>query len=164
MLPAYFSNMAPIIVKKINILVIPVDSGKKIAGEPIFGKNKTWRGLVAGTLFGIIIAFIQSNLDFGWNLIDYNEWLLIGTMMGFGAIFGDLMKSFIKRRFKVQPGHKFFPWDQLDFAFGSLLFSFFLFPQELTTKIVITVLIISPILHIIVNHLAFYLKIRNEKW
>ena len=38
MLPAYFANMAPVIVKKIfNNLKIPIDFDKKIGNKEIFG-------------------------------------------------------------------------------------------------------------------------------
>ena len=60
MLPAYFANMAPVIVKKLfNKTAVPVDFNKKINGKPMLGKNKTWRGLMFGILFAIVVAFFQ---------------------------------------------------------------------------------------------------------
>ena len=59
MLPAYFANMAPVIVKKINFLGIPIDFNKKINDKPIFGKNKTFRGLIFGIIFAMIITYLQ---------------------------------------------------------------------------------------------------------
>jgi CDP-diglyceride synthetase len=59
MLPIYFANMAPVIVKKINFLKYPIDLGIKFNKKPIFGKNKTFRGLFFGVIFAIIVAFIQ---------------------------------------------------------------------------------------------------------
>ena len=111
MLPAYFANMAPVIAKKINFLKVPLDFGKKISNKPIFGKNKTFRGLVFGVLFAVIIAYIQYIFDnygifMDLPLTDYSNWLLLGFLMGFGAIFGDLVKSFIKRRLNYDPGKK----------------------------------------------------------
>src|SRR3989338_11353728 len=116
MLPAYFANMAPVIVKKINILNLPIDFNKKISNKPIFGKNKTIRGLFFGVLFAIIIAYAQSvfydnNIIAGISLVDYSNWLLLGFLMGFGAILGDLIKSFVKRRLDYKPGKPFVPWD-----------------------------------------------------
>ena len=32
---------------------------KKIKNKPIFGKNKTFRGLIFGILFAVIIAYLQ---------------------------------------------------------------------------------------------------------
>ena len=168
MIPAYFSNMAPVISKKIfKSLAIPIDFNKKIGNKPIFGKNKTFRGLIFGVLFAVIIAYLQfilysNNIFVNISVVDYSNWFLIGFILGFGAIFGDLAKSFFKRRLGLKPGAKFIPFDQTDFVIGALVFTMPIF--NLTLKIFITSLLLSFILHIIVNHIAFHMKIRNEKW
>ena len=82
--------------------------------------------------------------------------------MGFGALTGDVIKSFFKRRAGIAPGKKFIPFDQTDFVIGALLFITPIF--DLTLKIFAVALILSFVLDILVNHIAFYLKIRNEKW
>ena len=167
MLPAYFANMAPVLVKKINFLKIPIDFGEKINNKPIFGKNKTFRGLVFGVLFAVIIAYIQfiyyeNNIFSDLVLIDYSNWLLIGLLLGFGAIIGDLVESFIKRRLNYESGKPFVPFDQIDFVLGALIF---VFPIVfLSINKIFIIILLSFVLHIIVNHSAFYLKIRNEKW
>jgi len=167
MLPAYFANMAPVIVKKIGLLDFPIDFNKQINNKPIFGKNKTFRGIIFGIIFAIIIAYLQFllyNVDSFKNIsfIDYKNWLLFGALMGLGALTGDLIKSFFKRRLGMNPGARFVPFDQTDFVVGALVFIMPIF--DLSLKIVITLLLLSFILHILVNHIAFYLKIRNERW
>ena len=87
--------------------------------------------------------------------------------MAFGALenaglFGDLVKSFFKRRIGIEPGHRFIPFDQIDFVAGALIFTIFAF--KLSWQILIAALVLSFLLHIIVNHLAYWLKIRNEAW
>jgi CDP-2,3-bis-(O-geranylgeranyl)-sn-glycerol synthase len=168
MLPAYFANMAPVLIKgSFKELKIPIDFNTKIDNNTIFGRHKTFRGLIFGILFAIIITFIQYllyHLDFFKliSFIDYSNWLLIGFLFGAGAIFGDLIESFFKRRLNIKPGKSFIPWDQLDFAIGSLIF---IYPfYKLSFSKIITILILSFVLHIVVNHIAYYLKIRNEKW
>ena len=167
MLPAYFANMAPVIVKKINLFVYPIDFNKKINNEHVLGKNKTFRGLVFGIILAIVIAYLQFLLynaeSFkAISFFDYQNWLLFGFLMGLGALAGDLAKSFFKRRLGIKPGARFIPFDQTDFVFGSLVFIMPIF--ALTLKIFIVSLLLSFLLHITVNHVAFYLKIRNEKW
>ena len=162
MLPAYFANMAPVIVKKIPFLVYPIDFGKTLKSKPVFGKNKTFRGLFFAVLFGIIVAFVQYKLQWPYQIINYSDWLLVGFLLGLGAILGDLIKSFFKRRLSIKPGQRFFPWDQLDFIIGSLIFVSFAVKLELS--IIITIVLVSVLGHILVNHAAFYLKIRKEKW
>lgn len=167
MLPAYFANMAPVMVKKINLFFVPIDFNKQINNKPILGKNKTFRGIIFGIIFAIIIAYAQfqlysieifKNISF----FNYQNWLLFGFLMGFGALTGDLVKSFFKRRLGIKPGARFVPFDQTDFVVGALVFIIPIF--DVTFQIFITSLILSFILHIIVNHVSFYLKIRSEKW
>lgn len=166
-LPAYFANMAPVIVKKINFLKIPIDFDKKINNKAIFGKNKTFRGLVFGVLFAVIVSYIQyifyrNGIFVNISLIDYSNWFLIGFLLGFGAIFGDLIESFVKRRLNYIPGKPFVPFDQVDFVVGALIF---IYPiVKLSVEKIIIIIILSFVLHIIVNHVAFYTKIRKEKW
>lgn len=166
MLPAYLANMAPVILKKIiPKLAFPLDFNKTLNNKPIFGKNKTFRGLVFAIIFAIIISFLQFYF-FDYfkeiSIYNYQNWLLFGFLMGFGAIFGDLIESFIKRRLNKEPGQRFIPWDQLDFTIGSLLFASIVYTPSL--NIIIACLIISFVGHILVNHSAYYLRLRKEKW
>lgn len=168
MLPAYFANMAPVIIKdSFKRLAIPLDMNKKLNNNPIFGKNKTVRGFLSGIIFALVVAYIQHflynyELFRGWSLINYHDWFRLGFLMGMGAMLGDLGESFIKRRLNLKPGERFIPWDQIDFVIGAILL---IYPiVKLTWPKILIIIIGSFILHIIVNHLAFYLKIRDEKW
>lgn len=168
MFPAYFANMAPVIVKsRFKFLAIPIDMGKQIRGKSLLGKNKTFRGLIFGVVFSIIVAFFQFllyRLDFFKTLsfLDYSNWFILGFLFGFGALFGDLVESFFKRRLGVGSGKRFFPWDQLDFVIGALFFISFVF--SITWSMFLIILLISVLGHISVNHVAYYLKIRDGKW
>lgn len=167
MLPAYFANMAPVMVRGINLFAFPVDFNKTINNNPVLGRNKTFRGIVFGTVFAVAIAYLQYRLyDAGFfrniSFFSYQNWLLFGFLMGFGALIGDLLKSFFKRRLGISPGDKFIPFDQTDFVVGALVFIMPVF--DVTLSIFLTSLLLSFMLHILVNHASFYLKIRNEKW
>ncbi len=168
MMPIYFANMSPVFMRKtLNFMAVRMDFGKRLGGKPILGEHKTWRGSFYAIVFGILTAFLQYNLyryEFFRKLsfFDYSNWLLFGFLMGFGAIFGDSVKSFFKRRVGIKPGDKFIPFDQIDFVVGGMALSAFAF--DLTLGIFIVSLILSFVLDIIVNHIAFYLHIRNEKW
>ena len=115
-LPAYLANMAPVIFKKVNPLKTPVDFNKKFKGQPIFGNHKTWGGFIIATLIGLKTFYLQTLLyQFPffqkYSLINYSEYsLLLGLLLGFGAIFGDLIKSFFKRRYRHKPGESWIPW------------------------------------------------------
>jgi CDP-2,3-bis-(O-geranylgeranyl)-sn-glycerol synthase len=178
LVPAYFANMAPIIVKKIkflNFFAAPIDLGNRfIDGKPYFGRNKTYRGFLAAIIMGIIGAFIQFflfNLEFfrwvsipGINFSSVWTPLFLGTLLGTGAITGDLIKSFFKRRLNILPGSPFIPLDQIDFVIGAYLFVSIFYLKYLSWPLVLSSFILSFFLHIIVNHVAYYLGIRKEKW
>jgi len=161
--------MAPVLTKDwLKKLAVPIDFNLKLKGKPVFGKNKTLRGFLFAVLYSIVIAMIQ-NLLFNSSesfrtisLLDYSNWLLFGFLIGFGAITGDLIKSFFKRRLDIPAGARFFPWDQLDFVIGALIVVSLVY--KLTLVMIITIILISIVLHIIVNHVGFYLKLRTTKW
>jgi len=170
MLPAYFANMAPVFATKIfgSKLAWPLDFGKKYKGQEILGKNKTWRGLIAGVLIGILTIYLQKYLyQIGFfksiSIFDYTQinLMLYGFLFGFGVILGDAIKSLFKRRINLKPGEKWFPWDQLDFLGGLILISFVSMPSWLVLFLIV---IISPLLPIITNWLGFKLKIKKVAW
>jgi len=158
-LPAYFANMSPVLLRWLP-LGFPVQ-------EKLFGPNKTWRGLTVAPLIAGLIFFLQKLLyAHGFTklaLIDYADFsLTLGFAMGFGAILGDLVKSYYKRKERVKPGERWFPWDQLDFVVGGLIGSFLVYVPPVEVAVIL--LIVSPILHIVTNHLGYWLRIRESKW
>ena len=154
-LPIYFANMTPVFSRKLNLFNIPVN-------KKLFGSHKTYQGFIFGILVAIIVVFIQFKLKLSINLLDYSDFLLIGFLLGFGTLTGDLIKSYFKRRLKLKPGKPWIPFDQLDFLIGGLLFISLIYIPSL--KIIITLLIITPIGHIIINHIGYYLGLRKVKY
>jgi CDP-2,3-bis-(O-geranylgeranyl)-sn-glycerol synthase len=171
--PAYFANMAPVIANKLGILKStnkPIEQNIRFwDGKSLFGKNKTYRGFIVGIISGIILAYIQMllyNIQFFKliSIIDYSNPLLVGFLLGAGAITGDLIESFFKRRININPGSKFIPLDQTDFVLGAYLFTYPLYAEYISMYLFMSSILVSFFLHIIVNHMAFYLKVRKEKW
>ena len=84
-------------------------------------------GIVTGIVAAGIQAFLFFKTDFfrANTLVDYGQvdFILLGALMGGGALMGDLVKSFIKRRQNQPPGKPWFPWDQLDWIAGAMLLS-----------------------------------------
>lgn len=169
-LPGGIANMAPVIFKKINFLNYPIDFGKEINGKPIFGSHKTFRGYFFGILVAILIALLQKYLYLRFDfiqditIIPFNEHnaVLVGFLMGFGALFGDSLKSFFKRQVGIKPGQKFIPWDQIDFIIGFLIFiSIIYIPPG---SIALTILIGVPFLHIATNYIGYYIKLQDSPW
>ena len=178
LIPAYFANMAPPIAKKfkfLEFLNIPIERGKKLSdGRGLFGKNKTYRGYVVGVIAGIIGAYIQMLLyhypffqSISISGIDYTSHYIIisiGVLLSVGAITGDLIESFFKRRLNKESGESFVPWDQIDHVIGAYIFVLPIAFYSLTWELFLCSLVITFFLHVIINHIAFYLGIRNEKW
>ncbi len=171
-LPAAFANMAPVVFKNsLKFLAIPIDRGKMVGGKPMFGFHKTVRGFVVGIGMAVLVALLQawlykypatqqlSIVDFS---AGYGFAALVGFLMGFGALFGDLVKSFVKRRLDIGPGKPFIPFDEIDFSVGALVFSSLAI--DITWQVAFVSVALSLVFHIIINHTAFYLGIRQEKW
>jgi CDP-2,3-bis-(O-geranylgeranyl)-sn-glycerol synthase len=157
-LPAGVANMAAPFAAKLFGMT-PVDFGKSWGKHRIFGDHKTWQGIIAGTVAGALFFLIQKWLyQFpsiqSMSIIDYSNttWLL-GAALGFGALLGDLVKSFFKRRANVAPGKSWIPFDQLDYIIGGMLLS--LFFVKLPLEVWVTIFLFYFIMHFVVN-LFFY--------
>lgn len=162
-LPAYVANMAPILFRWIPI-------GGKPVHQKLFGAHKTWRGLIIAPVMGTFVFWLQK-LAYEKGipgiqqlaLIDYSDFsVLLGFLLGSGAILGDLVKSFFKRRQGIKAGNSWKPWDQLDFVLGALAFSFFVYVPS--AGVAFIVLVVSPGLHLLVSYLGFLLKMKKEKF
>ena len=166
-LPAYFANIVPPLFKWLPILDKPIDFNIKFKGRPLFGSNKTIRGLIVTCIFGVLIFYLQKLLYLqpffqSISIIDYpNQPLILGLLLGFGAIFGDLAKSFFKRRAGIISGKPWIPFDQLDFVVGAFIFSSLIFVPQ--TAIILTIIILSPLLQIIFHYVGYLLRINKDK-
>ena len=171
-LPAYFTNMTPPLIRRVglfNFLDKPVDFGRKFKGEAILGKNKSWRGVIFGSIIGILVAGLQLWLyRFSFikeiSFFDYSEIniLAFGFLISIGAIFGDLLFAFIKRRLKMEPGQKFIPFDQTNYVIGAALF---LTPfLKINILIWITIFLLTFFLHLIINRIGYHLGLHKNKW
>jgi len=169
LLPGYFANTIPVLVVKINFLNYPIDGGKTFRGKPIFGCNKTWRGFFFGILFAIVVSYIQSNLyklgiiskEFG--LVNYNQYnfILVGFLFGFGALIGDLVESFFKRKVGRESGTAWFPFDQIDFIIGILLFVSFIYVPTFLELIV--VIVTGTVFTLLASYVGFFMKLKKTK-
>jgi CDP-2,3-bis-(O-geranylgeranyl)-sn-glycerol synthase len=79
-----------------------------------------------------------------------------------GTLLGDLAGAFLKRRLGIAPGKPLPIADQIDFVIGALLFSIPL--GILSWELAITVLLITPPIHLFTNFLAYKLKLKTNPW
>jgi CDP-2,3-bis-(O-geranylgeranyl)-sn-glycerol synthase len=131
-LPAYLGNMVPPLARKAGIfkfLAGPLDFGKMFLKEPFLGSHKTWRGTILYMITGVAVVYLQYFLYQytgirAISIIDYSQinLLLFGVLFSGGAVFGDVLFAFFKRRLKLQPGARFVPFDQINYVIGAFLF------------------------------------------
>ena len=155
MLAVYCANMAPPFVRFWPGWNPPIS-------ERYLGGHKTVIGFFFGIVVAVAVSFLQDRAQWTGNLISYDRWILLGVAAGLGAIAGDSLKSFFKRRFNIAPGHAWIPFDQLDFVFGGLLVLSFWY--RFSWPDIFWILAFSFIADIIINHVSWYLRIRTTRW
>ncbi|RLG35585.1 CDP-2,3-bis-(O-geranylgeranyl)-sn-glycerol synthase [Methanosarcinales archaeon] len=161
-LPAYFANSSPVIFGGGK----PIDHGLRINGKRLFGDGKTYRGTAAGICCGILAGLLQNYIGASINAPSFPLSVLI--LISTGALFGDLVESLIKRRLGIEQGSFFFPFDQLDFVLGVYLFLWLFahewFLQHFTPMIIITLIIITPLLHVLSNVFGYLAGKKDVPW
>ena len=172
-LPAGIANTAPIFAAHIQYLKkydAPIDGGIMFRGRRLLGSHKTWRGLLAGIVTAVIVLWAQQLLAGSsgwlraWTLpLEYAhmQTLLLGALFGIGALGGDAVKSFFKRRMDIAPGKTWFPFDQVDYILGASLTTCFVATLPLWTYAY--ALVLWPVLHIVSTHIGYLLGLKEEK-
>ncbi|MCD6222357.1 MAG: CDP-2,3-bis-(O-geranylgeranyl)-sn-glycerol synthase [Thermoplasmata archaeon] len=167
-LPAYIANGSAVLLGGGT----PIDFNKKWRGKPIFGKGKTWRGFIGGGLAGVIAGIIMNEFI----AFDGKYGIVIIASLSFGALLGDLFKSFIKRRIGKERGEKWIIADQLDFLVGAFLLCYAVsyalqpymnenwFTTHFTIWHILFLLIFTPFLHLATNILAYLFKYKEVPW
>ena len=143
-LPSYVAN-ASATFSKYFPEPHPIDGGRYLGEERILGDGKTWEGFIlgiaAGTLTGLLMGrFIE------------------GLLMGLGALTGDLVGSFIKRRLGLKRGEEAPLLDQIDFLAGTFLF----LPPPPEWGVLL--LVITPAIHKTANVIGHLWGVKREPW
>jgi CDP-archaeol synthase len=98
------ANGAPVIAKKLvgQRLAWPLDGGARfVDGQPLFGPSKTIRG--------VLLALLACALGGAVLVLGCR----IGLLIGAGAMAGDLLSSFIKRRLGRESSSRALGLDQI---------------------------------------------------
>jgi CDP-2,3-bis-(O-geranylgeranyl)-sn-glycerol synthase len=166
MLPAYFPNPVAALCGGGT----PIDMGRNFFdGKRVFGNGKTYRGLITGIAAGIGIGLLQIWLSgiYGWEILPVHTFTSI-TLLSAGALLGDLIKSFFKRRFGKERGAKWPIADQYDLVAGAFLLLLILDPgwlfANVTIPVFIIILILTPVLHRVVNIIGYHIKVKEVPW
>lgn len=145
-LPAYFANSSPVILGG----GIPLDLGKYFFDKRrIFGDGKTIQGFIGGLIAGTLVAIFQGRPEAGF-------------LMSLGALTGDLIGSFIKRRLDIAQGGSLPGVDQVFFLIFALLFAS---PVErLRWTGLVILLIVTPPIHLAANILAYKIGLKSKPY
>lgn len=170
-LPAGLANAIPVIVAKVPFLKkfdYPLDCHKTYKGERILGDHKTMRGVVFGIAIAVIAAFILQSLylnqpwfanNVAFDFAAVNPWIF-GILSAIGALGGDAVKSFFKRRTSIKPGDTWFPFDQIDYIIGGcLLLALY---ARITLVQYFYLLLVYFGLHLLTSYLGYLLKFKSK--
>jgi len=161
--PAYAANAIPVIFGGGR----SIDLGRKMPdGKPVFGSHKTIRGFASGVIAGTLTSLAQLYVlqtvappDFQ---LPFQFSILLGFTVSLGALTGDLIHSFVKRRISIAEGAPLPIADQLDFVAGAILFSFLVSPPPLLTIAIIFVITLPT--HLLTNVLAYVAGVKKSPW
>jgi CDP-2,3-bis-(O-geranylgeranyl)-sn-glycerol synthase len=146
-LPAYFANAAPVLLHGGG----PLDGGRSCRdGKRILGDHKTIYGTLAGVAAGALFAVAQGNA-------------LQGTLFAIGAISGDLLFAFIKRRLGLEPGKPLPLWDQVGFIILAIILGSLVLPRPTWQQDVAMIVTTIPV-HYVSNLFAWGLSWKKEPW
>lgn len=172
-IPAYVANPSAVLFGRGR----PMDFKKCIGGKRILGDGKTWYGFFGGAFAGFVIGMVQiiisSPMDEGhFGFGKYPDFIFVILLLSFGALLGDVMGSFVKRRLGISRGKKAPGLDQYDFLIGAWLLILIFRPSWLldnfiywpSTLALITVIILTPFLHRGVNILGFKMGKKDVPW
>jgi hypothetical protein len=176
-------HMVVVKAKLLEALKVPLDGGRTLGGERIFGDNKTWRGVVVMIAGSVAVGAIQGLLGGRWAEASGVECLpfarlgggshlagyaLVNLVHGIGYVVGELPNSFAKRRLSITPGKTgaglagafFFLLDQADsvvaaLVVGQLVFGF-------GWKLVLVGALCLTGLHLFINASLYFTKVRRN--
>ena len=158
-IPLYVSNAVPVLIGGMT----PVDFGKNFFdNRRLFGDGKTFRGFAIGVLAGWGVALLTQYFLLNFTNFPVPQTLFFGLFVAFGALFGDLVGSFAKRRIGIKKGEPVFLLDQLDFVAGGIIFGSFYYVPSFWGVVFIAGA--TLVLHRATNVIAFKMKLKKVPW
>ena len=141
-------NTAPLLAKRLlgPRWAWPLDGGGSfVDGHPLLGPSKTWRGVLAALLLCSLIAPVLGIVASA------------GALLALGAMAGDALSSFIKRRLGIPSSGKAYALDQIPEALVPLLLVQRLMPVSPLVVLAVTFLflVLEPPLARISHRIGF---------
>ncbi len=163
-LPALTANAAPVLLSNVTL----VRRYNRPLWTAAFGSHKTWIGFIGGTIVGAATALLQFFVHGAPLLADFTapyasvaSSVAWGALLGVGALTGDTVKSYFKRRLRIPPGGALPVIDGMDHMIGALLFTWPLYAPPVWHVVVL--LALSPLLSLAANSFS-YLVGWKDRW
>ena len=138
----------------------PIDGGRGW-----FGANKTWRGALV-MFTGPVLA---TGVFWGWmpDGLQDESWVLVGALIGFGTVAGELPNSYLKRRLGIAPGERrmtpggvaLIVYDQADFVPGIAIALLPIWTMPIDTLLLGFVAV--ALVHLVVNVIGYRIGART---
>jgi CDP-2,3-bis-(O-geranylgeranyl)-sn-glycerol synthase len=154
----------------------PIDGGRIFHdGRRILGDGKTIRGFMVGVFFGTLTGigqflaapYLRPILALFVTITAEMDYVLsisipAAFLLSLGALTGDVVGSFIKRRVSVKSGDPSPFLDQVGFILMALIFAF---PLMAPSPIFIIILILTTLgIHWLSNALGYLLGFKKNPW
>ena len=177
-LPVVLGGLGHVAVLKTNVLsrlAVPIDGGARWRGRPLFGANKTWRGIAVMTgltalASGMLDTFARRNRwERGLEVRQsarVNAWVS-GAVCGLAYCLAELPNSFMKRRLGISPGaHSIrrgplqYVVDQADSVAGCLIALRLLYRSDLGE--LLTAFGLGMTIHIGIDQLIYAIGVKSR--
>ena len=177
-LPTVLGGMGHVAVLKSNVLsslAVPIDNGVHWRGRPVFGANKTWRGVALMTGLTAVASGVQAAVlrrrhsRSGLEVLQsarVNSWLA-GAACGLTYCLAELPNSFVKRQLGIAPGaHAMrasrlqYVVDQADSVAGCLVALRLLYRS--TTRDLLAAFALGITIHIGIDQLIYALGVKSR--
>jgi CDP-diglyceride synthetase len=184
-LPVALTGILHMVVVKARLfpaLAVPLDGGRLVGGKPIFGPNKTWRGVVVMIVGSALVGAVQGLWGGPWAqrsgvaCVDFpalglgfaGGYAALNAVHGLGYALGELPNSFAKRRIDITPGKTgaglvgavFFLLDQADSVIAALVLGALTFGYA--WRIVAVGVVCLTLLHLAINAGLYAGKVRKN--
>jgi CDP-2,3-bis-(O-geranylgeranyl)-sn-glycerol synthase len=174
-LPAYVANGFAVFSKLFRTRH-PIDRGHVLRDDhPLFGAGKTWEGFAIGFVAGAFVGILQYAtapvllvlIEQYLFLPDELRPVVLMTipqvlLVAFGALLGDILGAFIKRRLNIPRGRPAPVLDQL--AFLSIAMVLGMMANPLPLILVGFLLLVTPAIHLLANAIAYLLRLKDVPW
>ena len=158
----------------------PMDGSRSWSrdGRRLLGPSKTWSGFLFGSLFAFPIALLEAGLillappslaivpEYGPSVLAS---IPVALLLTFGAMTGDALGSFVKRRLDRPSGARMLLLDQLPFVLLPVGLGLLLFPATfdaafLSVAGLFWLLVYTLALHAAFNWVGYWVGLKKVPW